>query len=1023
MWTLIILYILGLNTCQTTGEDNSTQMYYVKLIIEESAIGNITARLTPFVNRIDLKVDNLKMTTICQSVPSGTKCSCQMGFIWSDRVCQESNKKCCGNKTCTFTNKPAPMCVSEETVFINGSITLNQVEYYKCLEEKASVNFKQCNNDLLQKIKTVYSTMAGFDILTISKYRVGSVITDFNMTFAYNVKQQALIEKSKKLGNNLSASVDLETKGVVRLIMPKSPVCYYDQPKVRCVLKEDLKTLPVWQLKRHGTVFEIFTGTESEVSTQTLETRVTLKDISELWAGEYTCLYYQKSDSYTITHKASSVMDISLLPKIDITMTPAFPRCRGNSDLRVRVKCGIESNNDTYDVKWISQHTTAGEYIFLLSIYAADIMVSCDPTKIPQLTCTFKNRCNEERNGSAVVNVIYAGERFCPAEGEWEDTKAGFRALLKCTDTAGYRERNCKRISSTQVIWEPEVSTCVKQEVNDVRQKANIVDIGLGALDKNAANVFSLLQNVTRNSTTINTFANMNASVEVLVTMRQKIDTIHNKYAVDDFLESSSNMLEKSLNKSWITEEDKNVSLAERYLDSMEHLIQMTNLTNASMKNQKNLEVAVSKCTQGSKCHNTVFNNSVEIDSLDPGEVKTAGFKELENYLPNKDETYKPNSIIVSTTTESKQLDSIEVKIRFSLLTPRPPNVDIKCVSWDNYTRSWSQEGCKWKGVSDEGLCVCTHLSSFAILMSRHPVDIGGLTELTYVGLSISIISLILTIAIELIVWSAVVKTNTLYLRHTAHINICLCLLVADLCFLASFESKDVTETWSKIFVLLKHFCYLSMFFWMLCLSCMLLHQAIFLFHNVSRSTYLRISLVLGYVCPFLITIITFVCYNNGAEGEYYSKKTGWLLYVGLMKGSIHTFVIPVGIITIFNLFSMVLVITKLLNHPKTTERYNEKDKAAAVTVLRSVILLTPIFGLTWLLGFAVMLLDLTSGVIVSMVHYSFNLLNTFQGLFILLTTCLADKMTRDAVLKLLKKHAPASITDSTTKLDSTQKK
>ncbi|TNN78236.1 Sodium-dependent multivitamin transporter [Liparis tanakae] len=550
---------------------------------------------------------------------------------------------------------------------------------------------------------------------------------------------------------------------VVRLIMPaNSPVCYHDKPTLSCTSQEDLKTAPVWQLSRGGKVFEIFTGTESSVTTETLETRVMLKNISELWAGEYTCMYQQKFSSINIIHKASAVMDISLLPGVALTMTPAFPHCR---------------------------------------------------------------------NGST---------------------------------------------------------------------------------------------------------------------------------SLKDFLESSSNMLDKSLNKSWTSEAGEGaISLAESYLDSLEYLIQKTNVTRVSKK--KNVELAASDCPRGSKCLNTVFNTDVVLVSADPGAVKTAGFKELENYLPNEDETYEPNSMVVSVTTEKKHLDSVEVRINFSLNRPRPHDVDIKCVSWDSATRRWSTEGCEWQGASDEGLCVCKHLSSFAVLMSRYPVNIGGLSELTLVGLSVSVVSLVLTLAIEVIVWSAVLSDHDKVM-------------------------------WCRIFVALKHFCYLAMFFWMLCLSSILLHQAIFTFHAMGRTTSLRFSLVLGYVCPLLIAVITWLSYNNGAEGEYYSKETCWLCYAGLMKGSIHTFVIPIGVIVFFNVFSMVMVIMKLLNRPTTPEKYNEKEKKATVTVMRTVILLTPIFGVTWMFGFAVMLLDLTSGPIVLMVHYAFNLLNTFQGLFILVTTCLADQ-------------------------------
>lgn len=55
-----------------------------------------------------------------------------------------------------------------------------------------------------------------------------------------------------------------------------------------------------------------------------------------------------------------------------------------------------------------------------------------------------------------------------------------------------------------------------------------ISDIGLGALDKNAETIFSNLNNVTQNSGRINTFANVNASVDVLSTMSDKLKVVDN---------------------------------------------------------------------------------------------------------------------------------------------------------------------------------------------------------------------------------------------------------------------------------------------------------------------------------------------------------------------------------------------------------------------------------------------------------------------------------------------------------------
>ncbi|KAM9341570.1 adhesion G-protein coupled receptor F3 [Symphorus nematophorus] len=400
-----------------------------------------------------------------------------------------------------------------------------------------------------------------------------------------------------------------------------------------------------------------------------------------------------------------------------------------------------------------------------------------------------------------------------------------------------------------------------------------------------------------------------------------------------------------------------------------------------------------------------------------------AGFKQLQNYLPNNDDKYEPNSIVVSATTEKGDPKSTEIKIDFKLLSQRRRNVAIKCVSWDKTTHDWSSKGCKWTGPYNEGQCVCSHLSSFAVLMSKVPLEVPGITEITYAGLAVSIVSLIITLSIEVTVWSAVVRTNSLYLRHTAHVNICLCLLVADCCFLASSKPKDLPSIWCKTFVVLKHFCYLSMFFWMLCLSMTLLHQAVFLFHTVSKKIYLRFSVVLGYVCPMLIVASTILVSSGAGAETWYSSETCWLVYSGFMKGTIHAFIIPVGVIVFVNIFSMLVVIIKLLDHPKNTDASQDKEKKAAITVMRSVVLLTPVFGVTWIFGFAVMLLDLTAGPMVYAANYAFTLLNAFQGLFILLTTCIGDKLTREALLKRLKQRAPALTTDSTTKLDLSSKK
>lgn len=440
-------------------------------------------------------------------------------------------------------------------------------------------------------------------------------------------------------------------------------------------------------------------------------------------------------------------------------------------------------------------------------------------------------------------------------------------------------------------------------------------------------------------------------------------------------------MLENSLENAWTetSPDQENQSLAEKYLQAFEHFIQQTNITGNPKK--KNVEVTEQNCVSEPECFNTVFNVTVHVLGKNRG-IRTAGFQQLQSYLPNNDTQFEPNSIVVSAAPKAEQSplnDSVEVKINFPLLKPRQRNVEMQCVSWDNNTRGWSPRGCQWGGPSKAGQCTCRHFSSFAILMSKYPLDLPMISQITYIGLAVSVASLVLSLMIEVALWKAVVKTETSQIRHTAHINISLCLLVADSSFLASSRPGDLSPSWCLATAVLKHFCYLAMFFWMLCLSATLLHQTVFLFHRVSKGVYLRYSLGLGYGCPLVIVVVTIVSSQGFTEGKYFSQETCWLTHNGLMKGSIYAFVIPSWTIIIINLFAMLVVIMKLIEQPANMATSSSREKVAALTALRSVVLLTPVFGLTWVLGFAVMLLDLTSGAIAYLVHYSFTLLNAFQ--------------------------------------------
>ncbi|XP_041828359.1 adhesion G protein-coupled receptor F4 [Melanotaenia boesemani] len=1018
MWTFVFLFILGTKICQAAAEGNSTQMLYAHMTIDESVL-KFMPNSSEF-HFTDLSIEEFTITTECRNETNNKNCNCMEGYTWSEQV---ANSQSCSNKTfCTFPMNSSYTCVSITSVSIMGSITVDGSQYSDCLTDKASPAYMNCYNKLFVPMKTQFSFLRGFETLKIIQFRVGSIIVDFQITIANSINSSSLIDKSQELAKNLSASLSLQTTGVVVITVPSNSVKYNESAEITCTSENDLKVLPLWSLKRADQEIKITDGSNAHLTTVSNLSRVHLDSVDENWEGEYRCSFVQMSGNTTIYNNANKTMDVCLLPNIEASSDMAFPLCIQTSNVfQVNVNCQIKKSTENYTVTWPDGFIVGTtDYSNDVQTYKAQTVINCNEAvakNVTNVTCTFKNECNQTQSQIFSINPIKATDSYCKAEGDWGNTKTGYTVQLKCRNQAGSRQRTCIK-RDNKGVWEKEQNSCVPLLLKNVLDSAKIAGTGLGELQENVGNVFSGLQNVTATEN-INSPASINTSIQVFQTLTGILHnkTIENDTTINNMLNSSSNLLNNTNKDSWVTTTlgDSSKSLAENYLLSVELLVAKANIT----KNIIKPKLEVSTCIS-TECNTTVLNANVTLGSSDSGTVKTTGFQNISGYLPSKINDSDPNSIVVSATKEDAT--NIEIKINFPLINPRPRNVELVCVSWNNITSEWSKDGCTWGGASNEGQCICYHLSSFSILMSKRPLDVPGLTLMTYVGLSISVVSLFFCLIIEMIVWSDVVKTNTLYLRHTAHVNISLCLLVANCCFLGSSEPKNIAEIWCETFAVVKHFCYLAMFFWMLCLSTTLLHQSVFLFHKVSKKSYMRFSIIVGYVCPLLIVFITFLA-TKASGGSYFSKDTCWLVYGGLLKGTIFTFVIPVGIIVFVNTFSMLVVIMKLLDHHKSAETSAEKEKAAAKIVLRSVIFLTPIFGVTWGFGFAVLAMDLTEGIQALAVNYIFNLLNAFQGFFILLTTCVADQRTRESLLTRLKIKAPASVSDSTTKVDTTWKK
>ncbi|XP_074471928.1 adhesion G-protein coupled receptor F3 [Sebastes fasciatus] len=673
----------------------------------------------------------------------------------------------------------------------------------------------------------------------------------------------------------------------------------------------------------------------------------------------------------------------------------------GHHIVPINVIATISNSTETFEVWWsyrgtgknaLPDYRSDGDNL----VYAFNVDVSCtESSKAQYVTVTFKNTKDQVQSERVDIPVIYEGKTFCIEENVngqyWPKTPAGDTVInTTCPEgRVGYKSRTCDGTT-----WQSVFPNCVDEELKKVLNAAENFRKGLGATQAVALDIFAGLKNSSTSDDDYS-IADVNASISVLDVMANASEFIDLQDDVlPDFVNAASNMLNKTwggVNRSIVEQMSSN------YLHSVEELVQNIKFNKSNDLDTQNLQLKF--CTSRD-CNVSVFGIDVNLNKS-TGVMKTVAVKNLMDKLKNNYVTKERTSLLVSTTLEDRHdpyLEIMKIKMQFpqEQLVPTKPF----CVFWDTLKREWSNVGCTAQtSDGNRTVCECNHLTSFSVLMSKGDVPDKVLDIITNVGLGISVCSLLIFLIIEYLVWSAVVKSNLSHFRHTAIVNIAVFLLLANCSFLASTSPESLGDTWCLTLTVCKHLFYLAMFSWMLCMSVMLVHQLIFVFSPLRKRVFMFFSSIVGYICPILIVGSSYV-YSKYTEKEYYNKKTCWLVYERLLEGSIHAFLLPIGTVILTNIFSMVVVILTLVKS-SAPEGSKADDKETAKSIIKVLVFLTPVFGVTWIIGFALLLLK-TSSPMYKVASYSFTILNSFQGLFILITGCFAEQKVREEMIRLI---------------------
>ncbi|XP_024130996.1 adhesion G-protein coupled receptor D1 isoform X1 [Oryzias melastigma] len=304
-------------------------------------------------------------------------------------------------------------------------------------------------------------------------------------------------------------------------------------------------------------------------------------------------------------------------------------------------------------------------------------------------------------------------------------------------------------------------------------------------------------------------------------------------------------------------------------------------------------------------------------------------------------------------------------------------------LDYSSHEGVWSNEGCvRSEGNMSYSVCLCNHLTNFAILMQVVPLKLTSshmmaLSVIGYVGCSISIFCLAITLVTFAVLSSVSTMRNQ---RYHIHANLSFAILVAQILLLISARFEPGT-TPCKVMAVLLHFFFLSAFAWMLVEGLHLYSMVVKVFGSEGSKHYYYY--VIGWGSPFLICVVSM----TSALDSYGEVDNCWL---SLNKGAIWAFVAPALVVIVVNI-GILISVTRIISRISGENYKVHGDANAAKLTVKAVAVLLPILGISWIFG--VLAVNTHSLPFL----YIFAIFNSLQGFFVFLFHCLLNSEVRAA--------------------------
>ncbi|CAG2198543.1 unnamed protein product [Mytilus edulis] len=343
---------------------------------------------------------------------------------------------------------------------------------------------------------------------------------------------------------------------------------------------------------------------------------------------------------------------------------------------------------------------------------------------------------------------------------------------------------------------------------------------------------------------------------------------------------------------------------------------------------------------------NQISMNRKYFDGLPITGYSSVFYRNISKLLPEslKSHTsykYDVNSIIADFSVEptpTKMDYHVEVKFQHVSEDYSNPFCGFLDFNMPGYPNGvWSTVGSRVvESTYTYTICEYNHTTNFAILMSPGKTPRSHsfpLSVISAVGCSISILCLTVTIIIHYILWRHVRSDRSKIL-----INLCVALITSYILFLAG-----VTKTSNKVvctaIAITLHYLFLLDFALMLAEGIQVAIMVVIIFRTKSILQWL---LPLCYIIPAVIVSIS--AGVTKLEG-YGNSQFCWLTIESKL---IWAFVAPALFVVVTNIIILIIMIYKIMTtRGLAAKTLKEKSKAG----IKSICVIFPLFGITWILG------------------------------------------------------------------------